>query len=217
MTNYDGAKLCGVSNTEAVAVQMCRWPRPDVTWAIVSDIPGLDRASFMKAAVESWKRWSDVCGIQPRMVEAANQANVIIGIQTIGPGGVLADSEIPCGASMQTQLRQRYDSAEDWVISDNPPSNKIDLVRVMTHEIGHVIGIYHIGSGNLMAPTYSTRINKPVAGDIAEAVARYGLPAPVAPVDPTPPIPGGDYQEIAALLQKGNDLFIRRNGVVRPL
>lgn len=218
MTNYDGHRLCGVEDTLGAGESMCRWPAPNPTWAIIADIPGLARESFKQAAVAAWARWSAVCGIVPRMVEAENQANVLIGIQTIGPGGVLADSELPCGATMQTQLRQRYDSAEDWVVSDNPPSNKIDLVRVMCHEIGHVIGIPHIGTGNLMAPTYSRTVNKPVAGDIAEAVARYGLPVPVAQPIPTPSVPAGELREILAYLENASGvLFIRRNGIVRPL
>ena len=52
-------------------------------------------------------------------------------------------------------------------------------------ELGHAIGISHIGPGNLMAPTYSSTINKPQSGDIQEAIARYGPPR-VQPSEPDP-------------------------------
>lgn len=210
--NYDGVNLCGTDDTAAAAGAMCKWPSLNVTWTIVADLPGFARESFKNAAALAWLWWSEVCGIRPSYVDSPQFANVLMGVQTIGPGNVLADSELPCGVTMNSQLRQRYDTAEAWVVSENPPPNRIDLVRVICHELGHVIGIPHIGTGNLMAPVYSLAIRKPVSGDIAEAVARYGLPT-----SPPPAPPPGDFTEILAYLEKGGQLFIRRNGVVRPL
>ncbi|NIQ12984.1 MAG: matrixin family metalloprotease, partial [Candidatus Dadabacteria bacterium] len=90
-------------------------------------------------------------------------------------------------------LEQKYDTTENWVVLNHPPSNRIDIVRVACHEIGHVIGIPHIGAGNLMAPHYSQQIRDPQAGDISEAVSRYGRPLPTPEPEPTPdptPEPG---------------------------
>jgi hypothetical protein len=108
-----------------------------------------------------------------------------------GRNGILAQSELPIGFTPQftRQISQLYDTGENWTLSGNPPANRIDLGRVMCHELGHAIGIGHITDGNLMAPMYSTQIALPRNGDVTEARARYGSPAPVSP--PPPPPPGG--------------------------
>ena len=180
--DYDGQILCGADTTQAASGELCKWPALDVLWTTIADLPGFGQDSFRQAAETAWGFWSSVCGIRPKYTTDPAQANILIGLQTIGPGGVLADSELPCGfTTMSQKCRQRYDTAEAWVVAENPPPNRVDLVRVMCHELGHAIGIPHIGTGNLMAPVYSGAIRRPTSGDIAEAVARYGLPSPVGP------------------------------------
>lgn len=208
--NYDGQVLCGVDDRLGAAGQMCRWPSPDITWSLVGSLPNIPLDSFKRVCEEAWNAWAKVCGIRPRFVEGPS--NLAIGIQTLSPGGVLADCQLPCGASMQSRLRMRVDNTEPWVISDNPPNNRVDLRRVLIHELGHGIGIPHIGTGNLMAPVYSSQINRPLPGDINEAVSRYGL---ANPIDPPPP-PPGEYEEIFAFLKKGGSFFVRQNGVITP-
>lgn len=208
MINYDGIALCGVTEQAGLGEQMPKWPSLDVTWGIAAGLPGFAADSFRSAATEAFARLSRVCGVRPRFIADASSANIILGIQTIGPGGVLADCEIPTMRSMQQQCRMRIDTAEAWCISDNPPPNKIDLVRVIAHEASHGLGVFHIGSGNLMAPTYSARIKEPQAGDIAELVARYGIPtAQPTPVDP--PASDDDWAALAALLEQGARIVAR--------
>lgn len=211
--DYDGKPLCGVRTTEQVG-EVCKWPSVSVTWAIAATLPGFAMDAFRLAIDEAWSYWTAVCGIRPMMLVGAS-ANITIGLQTAGPGGVLADCELPCGASIGSKVRMRIDTSEAWVIAENPPGNKVDLVRVVAHELGHALGIPHIGAGNLMAPTYSSSIRRPRAGDAAEAVARYGLPVPISPT-PSPPSADG-LQEIAAILARGGELFIRANGITRQL
>lgn len=204
--DFDGVRLCGVPD-QLGATGICKWPQKRVLWCVTGRLPGLSDEELVAAYREAWSYWAAVCGIEPVYTEQASQANVLMGSGLIdGGNGTLAWSELPCSANPR-RLEQKYDTGERWVISDTPPAGKIDLVRVAAHEIGHVIGLPHFagGTGNLLDPTYSTRIRKPQAGDTAEARRRYGAPAgapaPVPTPTPTPapapaPTPGGFVNEL---------------------
>lgn len=190
LRHLDKLRFCGLAEhftQEAV----CAWPqRPaKITWNITGTLAGVSTADQKDAYALAWGYWSEVCGVLPEYVSNPSGANVLMGSGRIdGPQGTLAWSELPCGGART--LAQKYDDTEPWGIFEGGGFGKIDLVRVACHEIGHVIGIPHISAGNLLAPTYNQSIRKPQAGDIAEAVKRYG--PPVNQPEPTPPGPPAD-------------------------
>lgn len=176
----EGVHYCGVADQIGMD-QICQWPRnPNgatrITWTLTSLLGGFTEAELVSAFTQAWRLWADVCGIEPVYVESAADAMILIkGHNLGGPGGVLADSGLPCG--FVKQIQQRYDTRETWSLGATHEPGKISLVIVAAHEIGHGgIGMSHISGGNLLQPTYDPKINKPQAGDIAEAVRRYGHP-----------------------------------------
>lgn len=180
----DNTRVCGVP--DHLGGGDCKWPFPMV---FVHAEGRLGEVNVRDAVEQALNGWNAVCGLKLTMATNAQTAHIVVTSGRIdGPSGVLAWSELPCGftASQWRQLKQQYDTGEIWTIADNPPSGRIDAVRVICHELGHAIGISHIHDGNLMAPMYSTSIRWPQRGDIAEARARYGLPTPTIP----PPGPG---------------------------
>jgi predicted Zn-dependent protease len=184
-TDFNGVKICGVP--DHLGDLTAKWPMLDVSIYADGSIGGVPFADAVAYAI---KAWNDVCGL--RLSHSTNQrtANIVVAQGLIdGRNGVLAQSELPVGfsPSFMRQLAQKYDTGEAWTLSANPPAGRIDLGRVMAHEIGHAIGIGHISDGNLMAPVYSTSIALPRNGDVTEARARYGAPAPSVPPPVNPP------------------------------
>jgi len=182
MADHDEFRFCG--NPDYMGASgSCKWHQKEITWTITGQVPGISPPQLKDAYELAWSYWAEVCDLKPRYVSSTSQAMVVMDSGRIdGPGKTLAWSEMPCGRV--NSLDQKYDTTEKWIIAENP-RNGIDMVRVAAHEIGHAIGIPHISNGNLMAPTYNRNVRKPQAGDIDEAVFRYGKPK-VDPVDPKP-------------------------------
>lgn len=196
--NYDGAVLCAVPDHFGRGA-LNQWPQGRlVTWALGAfRLPGLTVSDCEAATQEALERWSRVSGFRHQKA-SGRTADITINTGAIdGQSGTLAWMELPPGEGATRPLKGLVDTSEDWVISDNPPSHKIDLIRVLCHELGHALGISHIEAGNLMAPTYSSAISRPQFGDITQVRARYGLPVepkpnPNPPTDPSPELPGSN-------------------------
>jgi hypothetical protein len=170
-------RVCGLPDNMELGEGLPRWGKKILSYALGGELPGITLEDTKRAFQTAWDRWSAVCDIKASYIKSAGQAaDVVIATGTIdGASSTLAWSELPGNGTIR-QLKQKYDSAEPWVIADNAANYRIDLVRVACHEIGHVIGLAHLGPGNLLAPTYSSSINKPQDGDIFEAQKRYGPP-----------------------------------------
>jgi hypothetical protein len=187
-------RMCGCPDVQPVGMEIAKWPTKDLTWYVQpGDFPGLTRLAALAAFDWAWNQWAGVCDIRPRNVTTAAEALILIECKQIdGVNGTLAWSYLADNTNSVKQ--QRYDR-ENWVsqIGASVPNNRIDLCRVACHEIGHVLGLSHLSSGNLLQPTYDTRIWTPQVGDIAEAQARYGKPKSTPPAEPPPttPVPAG--------------------------
>jgi hypothetical protein len=165
---------CGRPDVQDDSATLCQWPMTRLTWFQQIVYPNVDPAVVEAHYAQAWRQWEEVCGITAAQVTDQTQARVVATAGKIdGPGNILAESELPCGAAATTQLSQTFDVADEGTLS---PGDL--MVACMCHEIGHALGLSHAvpGSGNLMEPIISS-ISAPQAGDIAEVVRRYGAPA----------------------------------------
>lgn len=186
----DGLLFCGV--TEKASGNVCKWPTPDITYSITGFVPNMTQAEYLDAVRRAFDSWEAVCGLRADEVPGT-AGNLILQVgrgrrnNFDGPSGVLAWCEIPCGNVRQCQLRMDLD--ENWTDKVNSPGIFVDAV--LSHEIGHGIGIYHIeGPQALMNPTYSRGVSRPMPADISQGQSRYGVIRPRTPTPPvTPPTP----------------------------
>jgi hypothetical protein len=177
----------------------------DIRWAMHSHPRnrGDDVAGVFTAA---WAAWADVCGIKVRRGLPDSIVHVRKRFDRIDrSGGTLAWSHLAPLAG-RSYLEQVYDVAEPWHFGLERPGDRrrIWLLMVAIHEIGHALGIDHIGgdTGDVMNPIYAPALDGLQAGDIAEAERRYG-PSIVLP--PPPAADGRAADAQAANVSIGKD------------
>lgn len=176
-------RSCRFPDVMAISDTLQKWPSGiTISWFMENVPPRFGRTAAEAAYIAATKAWSSACGV--RFEPTPNPKNALLTVRfdnIDGAGRVLGYSELPDDKG--SPRLQRFDIEENWVLSDTPKIGEIDFLRVAMHELGHIIGIGHIGAGNLLQPMYDLGIRSLKAGDVAEAVARYGAnlnPAPAS-------------------------------------
>lgn len=181
--------FCGSLDVRAVRGAAAAWRKREITWRVAGQLPGVGAETFRQAAAHSFAQWAAVTTLAFREASAGEAADVTVTAGPIdGAFGVLAWSELPDGTDRP--LTQRYDTGDRFVLAERPQQGQVDLLAVMTHEVGHALGLEHdaADSGSLMAPTYVAGRRAPQANDVARIQQLYGKPArPQPPAPPQPP------------------------------
>jgi hypothetical protein len=152
------------------------------------------QACFLTEIEDAFDAWSAVADIQFVRVadnglpfNAAGAAGDIrVGAHTFdGPGGVLAHGFFPPPNGATAAGDIHFDQAENWDCVDTGP--QFDIGIVVTHEIGHAIGLNHETAPPtaLMNPTYNPAVPMPLADDITAAESIYGGAGPSCVLDLT--------------------------------
>lgn len=131
--------------------------------------------SYQAEITSSLSAWESVADI--RFVEELDSPSTDIrfGWREIdGSAGVLGQTTIPSTGKLNDVVIA-LDSTEDWFLGGNAPIEQIDFSSVVTHEIGHAIGIDHSESEQaLMAAEYSSSIFTIQPDDINAVEEIYG-------------------------------------------
>lgn len=210
--SMEAPRFCGLPDVMEMGsdLSLPRWPSNSLTWTFTNTWPQIPKDQLIEMFRWAFAQWEMVCNLHFNYVEGS-AAHIRIQTGRIdNRGGTLAWSELANGN--MNPKDQKYDSDEPWVFSETPTQFTIDLGRVAAHEIGHVIGIPHIESGNLLAPIYSSRIRTPQGGDIRQAQTRYGPP------QLPPPDPGGEKTFMVTISGTGELVKLEATGFrVTPL
>ena len=204
--------VCGV-NTEMMGGAIRKWQdgKKVITYNInFNTLGNLDRATIIGAFEASWEPWHRVTPLRFQYQEHGRADITYFSGFEDGAGRTLAWMEIPNGSG--NPLRSKFDSSEHWVVSENPPRGRIDLVGVGIHENGHGLGILHI-PGNvgkaIMNPVYVPGMRALTQFDIHQAQTRYGKREQGGGDNP-PPLPPkkGKAVEKMILRYVGNRFYI---------
>lgn len=167
-------RTCRFPDVMAVADELQKWPKGMVVTWFMETVPSrFGRTAAEAAYIAATKAWMSCCGVKFEPTTNPKTARLTVRFDGIdGAGRVLGYSDLPDDKG--SPRLQRFDHEENWVISEKPKLGEIDFLRVATHELGHILGIGHISAGNLLQPMYDLNIRGPKAGDVHEAIARYG-------------------------------------------
>ena len=192
--------ICGYQPA-AIGANPSRWPR-DATIRYRLALPGLPGVSrdalrtVFRAACD-W--WEAECGLW--FDEVDSRENFVVTAMQQQPGGVLADCTLP----YQFPVRMRIDASESWAIGTPIPNNRVGLLPVLAHELGHGIGLDH-GGDSLMRPTYDPRM---AIGDWERQLVRDAYGPPRKRPGPQPPKPTAEEVKLAEWVLRNGQLVLR--------
>lgn len=144
----------------------------------------IELAAFDKEMTEAFRLWTSVTNIRFSRVEDAERADIIIGAQADDHGVAFTNVfQGPPGRDGIDRIARSticLDPSERWESGIDGDPKSYNLRYVATHEIGHAIGLDHLGrDGGIMGFAYRETVRSPAeirlgTADIAAVTRLYG-------------------------------------------
>lgn len=196
-------EFCGISERFGDGNVVYKLANQRPKFCVREGLPGISREHLVAACLDAFGRWSAVCDVIFTPTDDPNAAQFLIFAHKFdGASGVLADCMLPSPGLARQDMRLDLD--ERWVVSDNPPAGRINLLAVLCHEMGHGIGLQHLPSNpppDLLEPVYRPDVYRPQATEIAIVQKWYGPPQVSPPTTPVPPL--GDSLGVDLIITQG--------------
>lgn len=171
-------KILGFTETEL----HYKWLNNDLTYAVRSYLTRVPQKEQDEVFQESFDAWSRHANVKVTRTKNTRTADIVVERKNLdGPGNVLGQAGLPQGKNHTRQLPLQLDDADFG-------TGRISLLAVMTHEVGHNLGLDHSDQRSaLMFPTYNPRITTPQqVDDVPRIIKRYGkVETPKEPENPT--------------------------------
>ena len=164
-----------------------------LSYFLASQVVGV--TNFAQTCQEAYDKISAVCGLSCSPAQSLAAADIVIYTRKIdGPGGVLAEHELPPGNDQQ--IRGWIDKGDSYT-NTIPPGNKILFPAVFLHESLHGCGLPHTKTPNsLMNAYYDPEIYNITAWEDEQLKSLYGNPI-VGPTPTPDPVPTPVGQGVA--------------------
>ena len=132
-------------------------------------------SAFKNDVLESLSVWEEVSNISFVLVNDSSSVDIRFGYAEIdGPLGIVGQAHLP-GVGSLNAVQITLDFDENWVTGSIVNLEGLGVRGVVTHEIGHAIGIAHSPLEEaLMSAFYDPKISGLQEDDIAAARAIYG-------------------------------------------
>ena len=148
----DGMPYVDPSDTTS---NFSRWPTswgsaPNLTWSIVGPTDELNYDVARASAATSASRWAAVTTLTLNELYNSTSADIVINFAVLGPGLVATANGPGAGPGGNITLNTNV----TWSAASSTPSGSVDFESILTHEMGHALGLDHsLSPIEVMFPT----------------------------------------------------------------